>query len=151
MGRCWRRNCKPCSSRLKKRLAAAAWGLTVSWEIYHFRANEAGHLDGEQQGGHFRAAGSGEDRFRLSVSSVAARPDAAGHEAAAQFGTGLFELRESLDRNAYRLVYVVNLRKAIYVLHAFMKKSKSRIGLPRPDAALIEMRLQRARALDAEE
>ncbi len=69
----------------------------------------------------------------------------------AQFGTGVFELRESFNRNAYRLVYVVNLRKAVYVLHAFMKKSKSGIGLPRPDAALIETRLQRARALDAEE
>lgn len=69
----------------------------------------------------------------------------------AQFGTGVFELRESFDRNAYRLVYVVSLRKAIYVLHAFMKKSKSGIGLPRPDTALIEARLQRARALDAEE
>src|SRR5271154_2327713 len=39
-----------------------------------------------------------------------------------QFGTGVFELRERFDRNAYRLVYVVNLKKAVYVLHAFMKK-----------------------------
>ncbi len=60
------------------------------------------------------------------------------------------ELRESFDRNAYRLVYVVNLRKALYVLHAFMKKSKSGVGLPKPDAALIETRLRRARETDAE-
>lgn len=33
-----------------------------------------------------------------------------------QFGTGVYELRESFDRNAYRLVYVVNLTKALYVL-----------------------------------
>ena len=69
----------------------------------------------------------------------------------ARFGSGVFELRESFGRNAYRLVCVVNLRNAIYVLHAFMKKSKSGIGLPRPDANLIETRLQRAHALDAEE
>jgi phage-related protein len=31
-------------------------------------------------------------------------------------------------------MYVVSLRKALYVLHAFMKKSKSGIGLPKPDA-----------------
>lgn len=31
----------------------------------------------------------------------------------AQFGTGVFELRESFDRNAYRLVYIVKLTKAI--------------------------------------
>ncbi len=68
-----------------------------------------------------------------------------------QFGSGVFELRERFERNAYRLVYVVNLEKAIYVLHAFMKKSKSGIGLPKPDAELIETRLKRARTADAED
>jgi len=68
-----------------------------------------------------------------------------------QFGAGVFELRERFDRNAYRLMYVVNLRKALYVLHAFMKKSKSGIGLPKPDAELIKVRLQAARTVDAED
>jgi phage-related protein len=68
-----------------------------------------------------------------------------------QFGTGVFELRERFDKNAYRLVYAVNLKKAIYVLHALMKKSKSGIGLPKPDTELIEARLKRARAMDAED
>jgi phage-related protein len=67
-----------------------------------------------------------------------------------QFGTGVYELRESFDRNAYRLIYVVNLDKALYVLHVFMKKSKSGIGLPKPDAELIAVRLRRTRDLDAE-
>jgi phage-related protein len=68
-----------------------------------------------------------------------------------QFGTGAYELRESFDRNAYRLMYVVNLTKALYVLHAFIKKSKSGIGLAKPDAELITMRLRRARELDTED
>ena len=68
-----------------------------------------------------------------------------------QFGTGVFELRERFDRNAYRLMYVLNLRKAIYVLHAFMKKSKSGIGLPKSDAELIQRRLLSARTLDTED
>ncbi|HLW78627.1 MAG TPA: type II toxin-antitoxin system RelE/ParE family toxin [Terriglobia bacterium] len=68
-----------------------------------------------------------------------------------QFGAGVFELRERFDRNAYRLMCVVNLRKALYVLHAFMKKSKSGIGLPKPDAELIQVRLQSARLRDAED
>ena len=68
-----------------------------------------------------------------------------------QFGTGVFELRERFDKNAFRLVYVVNLEKAIYVLHAFMKKSKLGIGLPKPDTQLIETRLKRAQSLDAED
>ena len=66
-----------------------------------------------------------------------------------QFGGGVYELRESFDGDAYRTVYVVNLGNALYVLHAFMKKSKSGIGLPKPDKELIETRLRRARELDA--
>ena len=68
-----------------------------------------------------------------------------------QFGAGVFELRERFDRNAYRLMCVVGLRKALYVLHAFMKKSKSGIGLAKPDAELIKVRLQSARTLDTED
>ena len=68
-----------------------------------------------------------------------------------QFGAGVMELRERYDGNAYRLMYVVALRKAIYVLHAFMKKSKSGIGLAKQDVELIEARVKRARALDAED
>jgi phage-related protein len=66
-----------------------------------------------------------------------------------QFGGGVYELRDSFEGNAYRVVYVINLGKALYVLHAFMKKSKSGIGLPKTDTALIETRLRRARELDA--
>lgn len=68
-----------------------------------------------------------------------------------QFGRGVLELRERFDGNAYRVMYVVALRKAVYVLHAFMKKSKSGISLPKPDADLIALRLKRAEALDTEE
>ncbi len=68
-----------------------------------------------------------------------------------QFGSGVFELRERFDGNAYRLVYVVVLRKAIYVLHAFMKKSTSGIGLPKRDTDLIGQRLKRAQRLDTED
>jgi phage-related protein len=67
-----------------------------------------------------------------------------------QFGKGVFELREAYDANAYRVMYVVALKKAIYVLHAFMKKSKSGIGLPKTDANVIQTRLKRAQELDAE-
>ena len=68
-----------------------------------------------------------------------------------EVGGGVFELRERFDGNAYRVMYAVALRKAVYVLHAFMKKSKSGIGLPKPNADLIALRLKRAEALDAED
>ena len=69
----------------------------------------------------------------------------------AQFGPGVLEIRERFDGNAYRLMIVIALRKAVYVLHAFMKKSKSGIALPKHDAELIEARLKRARDLDTED
>ena len=67
------------------------------------------------------------------------------------FGPGVYEFREAYDTNAYRMMYVVRLRKAVYVLHALMKKSRSGIGLPKPDVKLIEARLKRAIAMDKED
>ena len=59
-----------------------------------------------------------------------------------QFGNGVFELSERFEKNAFRLMYVVNLKNAIYVLHAFKKKSKSGIKTPRHELATIETRLK---------
>lgn len=67
-----------------------------------------------------------------------------------QFGPGVWELRESYDKSAYRLMCVLALEKGIYVLHVFLKKSKHGIGLPRTDAALIASRLKTAQRLDRE-
>jgi phage-related protein len=47
-------------------------------------------------------------------------------------------------------MYVVALQRAVYVLHAFVKKSKTGIGIPKSDAELIGSRLKRAQLLDAE-
>ena len=105
----------------------------------------------QQQGRHFGSARTGKGLLRPSPAPSAKRRNTADVKPLPQFGTGVLELRERFDRNAYRLMYVVKLKKAVYVLHAFMKKSKSGIGIPKPDAELIEARLKRARALDAED
>ena len=68
-----------------------------------------------------------------------------------QFGAGVYELKESHDGDAYRSVYIVKLKSAVFVLHAFKKKSRSGKSMPREDIALIEQRMKRARELDAEE
>lgn len=65
-----------------------------------------------------------------------------------QSGAGLYELRLPFAGDAYRAVYAVKLEKAVYVLHAFKKKSKSGIAMPREDIQLIERRLKRAREID---
>ena len=59
------------------------------------------------------------------------------------FGGGaVIEVRESHDGNAYRAVYTVRYADAVYVLHAFQKKSKKGITTPRADIELIEKRLK---------
>jgi len=57
-------------------------------------------------------------------------------------GTAVIEIRESDAGNAYRAVYTVRYANAVYVLHAFQKKSKSGIATPKADVALIEKRLK---------
>jgi phage-related protein len=52
------------------------------------------------------------------------------------------EVKESYEGNAYRAVYTVRYVDAIYVLHAFQKKSKSGIKTPKPDLDLIDKRLK---------
>lgn len=66
-------------------------------------------------------------------------------------GRGVYELREQFEGNAYRVVYTVGLKKDVYVLHAFIKKSKSGIGTPKPDVELIRARFKQACTIDAED
>jgi phage-related protein len=59
------------------------------------------------------------------------------------FGGGtVVEVRESHDGNAYRAVYTVRYADAVYVLHAFQKKSKKGIATPKAEIDLIEKRLK---------
>jgi phage-related protein len=59
------------------------------------------------------------------------------------FGGGaVVEVRESHAGNAYRAIYTVRYVDAVYVLHAFQKKSKRGAETPKVDIALIERRLK---------
>jgi phage-related protein len=59
------------------------------------------------------------------------------------FGGGtVVEVRENRDGNTYRAVYTVRFANAVYVLHAFQKKSKAGVKTPKPDLNLIEKRLR---------
>ena len=61
-------------------------------------------------------------------------------------GPGVFELVEDHRGDTYRAVYTVKFESAVYVLHAFQKKSKSGIKTARKDVELIARRLNEARA-----
>lgn len=65
-------------------------------------------------------------------------------------GPGVLEIVESHEGNAYRAVYTVHFAKAVYVLHAFQKKSPSGIRTAKRDVDLIAERLKVA-AKDHEE
>jgi phage-related protein len=61
-------------------------------------------------------------------------------------GSGVLEVVDSFDGNAYRAVYTVRFAHSIYVLHAFQKKSKQGISTPQRDVALVKSRLASATA-----
>jgi phage-related protein len=60
-------------------------------------------------------------------------------------GAGVLEVVDNCEGDTYRAVYTVRHSGVVYVLHAFQKKSKHGIAIPRPDLNLIETRLNRAR------
>lgn len=62
-------------------------------------------------------------------------------------GAGVLEIVENDDGDTYRAVYTVKFIDAVYVLHAFQKKSKSGIATPQSDIDLIKRRLKSAEAL----
>jgi phage-related protein len=64
--------------------------------------------------------------------------------------SGTFELTGEFAGDAYRTVYVVRFSEAVYVLHAFKKKSKHGIATPKSDIELIRHRLRDA-AIDYSE
>ncbi len=62
----------------------------------------------------------------------------------------MVELVGSFDGDAFRAVYTVRFEEAVYVLHAFKKKSKRGIETPKQDIELIKRRLRDAELDHAE-
>ena len=59
-------------------------------------------------------------------------------------GGGIVELVDDFDSDTYQAVYTVRFVDAVYVLHAFKKKSKQGIKTPQPDIDLVKRRLRDA-------
>jgi phage-related protein len=60
------------------------------------------------------------------------------------FGSGVLEIRDNFDGDTYRAVYTVRFEGALYVLHAFQKKSTKGIATPQRHLDLIRKRLREA-------
>jgi phage-related protein len=56
-------------------------------------------------------------------------------------GTSVMEIVAPFDGDTWRAVYTVRLSDAIYVLHAFQKKSKRGVSTPRREIEVIQSRL----------
>jgi phage-related protein len=65
-------------------------------------------------------------------------------------GAHVVEIVDRHDTNTYRAVYTAQFDDAIYVLHAFQKKSKSGIATPKREIDLIRRRLAEAERLHRE-
>jgi phage-related protein len=59
-------------------------------------------------------------------------------------GPGVFEIVKDHHGCTYRAVYTVRLTEAVYVLHAFQKKSTHGISTPTRHIELVKRRLQAA-------
>lgn len=57
-------------------------------------------------------------------------------------GAGVLEIADDHDGNTYRAVYTVKFDNAVYVLHAFQKKSRKGIETPQEEIELVRRRLK---------
>ncbi len=56
---------------------------------------------------------------------------------------------DNYEGNAYRAVYTVRFEGAVYVLHAFQKKSRKGIKTPKHEIDIVRQRLVRASEIHA--
>src|SRR5437763_1912638 len=72
--------------------------------------------------------------FELFLAQTGQRPPSA--KPLKGFGSGTIELVDEFAGDTYRAVYIVRFGEAVYVLHAFKKKSKRGIKTPQVDIEL---------------
>ncbi|HEU0014507.1 MAG TPA: type II toxin-antitoxin system RelE/ParE family toxin [Longimicrobium sp.] len=60
-------------------------------------------------------------------------------------GAGVLEVVDDYDGSTYRAVYTVRFADAVYVLHAFQKKSKHGVETPHFEMEVVRARLARLR------
>lgn len=62
-------------------------------------------------------------------------------------GANVLEIVDTDSDGTYRTMYTVKMAKAVFVLHAFQKKSKQGISTPKQDMDLVERRLKLAQEI----
>ena len=62
-------------------------------------------------------------------------------------GTGVYEIVLRFRTDAYRTVYLVNLGEAVWVIHAFQKKSRTGIKTPHHEIDVVRERIKRLKEM----
>ena len=75
-------------------------------------------------------------KLRVSVRKALSAKPLAGFG-----GASVLEIVEHFFGDTYRAIYTVKFADAVYVLHAFQKKSKKGVATPKPEVDLIKRRL----------
>jgi len=87
--------------------------------------------------------------FALSLAQMGDQDDAAkvlkGFD-----GAGVLQVVEDDAGGTYRAVYTIKFVEAVFVLHCFQKKSKTRIATPKADMDIIRARLKVAETMAQE-
>jgi phage-related protein len=82
---------------------------------------------------------------QLTVVAEGAKPDDA--RPLKGLGPGVWEIALKYQTNAYRTVFIIELNDAVWVLHAFQKKSPKGIKTAKQDIELIRTRLKRLKEI----
>ena len=85
-----------------------------------------------------------QDRFGFELYLVQTGQHPSSAKLLRGLGSGTVELVEDFDSDTYRAVDTVRFSEAVYILHAFKKKSKRGIKTPQSDIDLIRRRLRDA-------
>ena len=87
--------------------------------------------------------------FALSLAQMGDQDDAAkvlkGFD-----GAGVLQVVEDDAGGTYRAVYTIKFVEAVFVMHCFQKKSKTRIATPKADMDIIRARLKVAETMAQE-
>ena len=111
---------------------------------------ESAALDRLQPQGLSRLSGGCVGQLRVRIFFGPNGPASALGQTAQGFWQRVVELVDDHDGDTYRAVYTVRFETAVYVLHAFKKKSKRGIKTPSEDLTLIKRRFRDAEADNAE-
>jgi len=83
-----------------------------------------------------------QERIAMALTIAAAGRKADIAKPMKGLGSGVFEIALPYRSDAFRVVYAVQIDEAIWVVHAFQKKSKTGIKTPKQEVDLIKSRIK---------